>query len=111
MELKHGDAVAGAGWLLAGGVGDRTHRGIEMFAVARESQPDEIALAGRGLVAQPVVGKIAELIVAEIENGNRLARAGFLRAVALVEQRGVTAVGTERDGRRKAVGAAQVAGD
>ena len=45
-----------------------------------------------------------ELIVAEIKNRDGLAGARFLRAVALVEQRGVVAVGAEGDGRGKAVG-------
>ena len=82
-----------------------------MLAVARKRQADEIAL-GRGIVvAQAVVGKVAQLIVAEIENGDRLARTCFLRAVSLIEQRGVMAIGTEGDGRGKAVGAGEIAGD
>ena len=40
-----------------------------------------------------------------------LARAAFLRSVSLVEQRGIAAVGAEGDGRGKAVGAGEIAGD
>src|ERR1035437_6124068 len=82
-----------------------------MFAVARKREADEVALARGILVAQAVVGKVVYLIIAEIENGNRLARARFLRAVSLVEQRGVPSIGAERNGRGKAVGAGKVAGD
>ena len=82
-----------------------------MLAVARECETYEIALARGIVVAQTVVGKIVQLIGAEIENGDRLARAALLGAVSLIEQRGVTAVWAERDGRGKAVGAGEVAGD
>src|SRR5713101_3687436 len=82
-----------------------------MLAVARKRETDEIALARRIIVAQAVVGKIMQLISAEIENGDGLARARFLRAVSLIEQRRVTAIRAERDGRGKAVGAGEVAGD
>src|SRR5260370_19762832 len=81
-----------------------------MLAVAREGEADEIALVRGILVAQAVVGKVVQLIVAEIENGDRLARARLLRAVSLVQQRGIAAIGTERDGSWKTVGAGQVAG-
>src|ERR1019366_4479731 len=82
-----------------------------MLAVARKSEADEVALAGGIVVAQAVDGKVVQLIIAEVENGHRLARAGFLRAVSLVEQRGVPSIGAERNGRGKAVGAGKVAGD
>src|ERR1035441_8407282 len=82
-----------------------------MLAVARKREADEIALAGGIVVAQAVVGKVVQLIIAEIENGNRLARARFLRAVSLVEQRCVPSIGAGRNGRGKAVGAGKVAGD
>ena len=82
-----------------------------MLAVAREREADEIALARGIVVAQAVVGKVVEFIVAEIENGDGLARTRLLRAVSLIEQGGVTAIGAERDSRGKAVGAAEVAGD
>jgi len=52
-----------------------------------------------------------ELVIAEIEDGNLLAGAGLLRAVSLIEQRGVAAVGAERNRRGKAVGAGEVSGD
>jgi len=51
-----------------------------MFTVARKSEANEIALARGIVVAEPVVGKIVQLIVAEIENCDRLARARLLRS-------------------------------
>jgi len=82
-----------------------------MFTVARKkkSEANEIALARGIVVAEPVVGKIVQLIVAEIENCDRLARARLLRSVALIEQRGIAFVGAERNRRGKAVGAGKVA--
>src|ERR1700693_136654 len=82
-----------------------------MFAVARKSQSDEIALARGVVVAEAIVGKIPELIIAEIENRDGLACARLLRAITLVKQRGVAAVRTERDRRRKTVGAGEVSGN
>ena len=82
-----------------------------MLAIARKREADEIALARGIVVAQPVVGKIVQLIIAEIENGDRLARARLLSAVSLIEQRGITAIGAQRNGRGKAVGASEVPGD
>jgi len=64
-----------------------------MFTVARKSEANEIALARGIVVAEPVVGKIVQLIVAEIENCDRLARARLLRSVSLIEQRGIAFVG------------------
>src|ERR1700676_3781819 len=82
-----------------------------MFAVGRKGEADEIALARGVVIAQAIVGKVAQLIIGEVENGDGLARAGFLGAVSLVEQRGVTSVWTERDGSGKAVGAGEVSRD
>src|SRR2546429_3932995 len=82
-----------------------------MLPVGRKREADEITLASGIVVAQAVIGKIAQLIVAEIENADGLARARLLRAVSLIEQRRVTAIWAERDGRGKAVGAGEVAGD
>src|SRR5882762_10035772 len=82
-----------------------------MLAVAREREADEIALASGIIVAQAVVGKIVQLIIAEIENGDGLARTRLLSAVSLIEQRRVTAIMAESDGRGEVVGAGEVAGD
>src|SRR5260370_9644917 len=77
-----------------------------MFAIRRKSEPDKVALPGRLLIAaEAVVGKIAQLIVAEVENCNRLAHTALFGAVSLVEQGGVTPIATQRDGCRIAVGA------
>ena len=48
-----------------------------MLAIARERESDEIALACRLVFAQTVVGKIAQLIIAQVENRDRLTRASF----------------------------------
>ena len=82
-----------------------------MPAVARKREADEVALASGIVIAQPVVGKVMQLIVAEIENGDRLARARLLSAVSLIEESRVTAVRAQRYSRRKAVSAGKVAGD
>src|ERR1700677_1225165 len=82
-----------------------------MHAVGRKRKADEISLARRVFVAQAIVGKIAQLIVAEIENANRLPPAALLCAVALIEQGSVAAVRTEGDGRGKAVRAGNVTRD
>ena len=83
-----------------------------MLAVGREGETDEITLArGRIVGDEPIVRKIVQLIVAQVENGNRLASAGFLRPKPLIEQRGVVAIGAQRDGRGEAVGAREIAGD
>src|SRR6266853_156398 len=79
-----------------------------MFAVGRKSEPDVIALARGIIIAEAVVWKVAQLIVAEIENRDGLAGARLLRAITLVKQRGIAAVRTERDRRRKTVGAGEV---
>jgi hypothetical protein len=52
-----------------------------------------------------------QLIVFEIEDGDRLACAGLLRAVSLVQEGRVTAIGTKRDGGRKTVDAPNVSRD
>ncbi len=82
-----------------------------MLAVARKREADEIALTRGIVVTQPVVGKVAQLIIVEIENGDRLARTRLLSAVSLIEQRCVTAVRAKCNGRWKTVGAGEVAGD
>src|SRR5579863_6435025 len=82
-----------------------------MSAIARKGQPDEVALQGRLFVgAQAFVGKIAHLIVAEVENRNRLSQSASFRPISLIEQRGVTAIGTQGDRRRVAVSASNESG-
>src|SRR5260370_33463096 len=60
--------------------------------------------------AQTVVGNITHLIVDKVEYRNRLSQPALFRAVSLVEQGGVTTIGTHRDRRRVAVSASNKAG-
>ncbi len=62
------------------------------------------------LFAEALVGIVGELIGLQIENGDRLHGQGFLRAIAVVQKRGVAAIRADRDGGGKAVGAADAAG-
>src|SRR5258708_8470741 len=83
-EFVNRDAIARARRFLAGRVGDRSHRGIKMLAVDRKRKADEIALTRGIVVAQPVVGKVVQLIIVEIKNVDRLARTRLLSAVSLI---------------------------
>ena len=60
--------------------------------------------------AEALVGKFDDLIRLQIKNRDRLHGHGFLRAVAVVQERGVAAIRAQCDGRGKAVGAADAAG-
>ena len=66
-KFVHRDSVAGTLRLLARGIGNRAHRRIKMLAVARKRQPNKITLPRGVVVAQPVVRKIAQLIIAQIK--------------------------------------------
>src|ERR1019366_175099 len=82
-ELVHRNAISSAGRLLAGRIGNRSHRRVEVFAVTRESQPDEVALPGRPRGgARAIVRKTAQPIIGEVENRDRLAHAALLRAIS-----------------------------
>ena len=78
-----------------------------MLPIRTEGEANEIALVG--LVAEARIGKFGDLIGVEIQHGDRLLRARLLRAVAVVQQRGVVAIGAEHHRRGEAVGAADAA--
>ncbi len=83
-----------------------------MFAVARKREPDKVAFQRRLFIPpQTLVGEILQPIVAEIENRDRLAHPALLRAISLIEQRGITAIWAERDGGGVAVTTSNEAGD
>ena len=79
-----------------------------MFAIGTENQTEEVALVH--VFAEALVGKFGDLIRLQVENCDRLHGHGFLRAVAVVQERGVAAIRAERDGGGKAVGRADAAG-
>src|SRR5579864_7785178 len=73
-----------------------------MFSVGTEYQTEEVALVH--FFAKALVRIVQKLIGLEIENGDRLHTHRLLRAVAVVEKGGITAIRTKRDGGGKAVG-------
>ena len=66
-----------------------------MSAVGTERQPQEVALMG--IFAEAVIGKIGELIVFQIQDRNGLVLMTLLRAISVVQRRGVAIVRTERN--------------
>ena len=54
-------------------------------------------------LAETVIGKIGELITVQIQNRNGLVRLTLLRAVSVVQRRGVAIVRTERNRGRKTI--------
>src|ERR1017187_10979757 len=75
-----------------------------MLTIRTERQAQEVALVR--FIAQPRVGILDDLVTLQIEHRNGLMRQRFLRAVAIIEQRGIASIRTEHHRRRKAVGAA-----
>ena len=79
-----------------------------MFAIRTEGQAEKITLVH--VFAESLVGIIRKLVRFQVEDGNRLGRVSLLRAVAVVQQRRVAAIGADRDGGGKAVGGGNVSG-
>ena len=103
-EAVDRDAVSRVASFRSRRIGQRTDRRVQMLAVRTERQPEEVALVR--LVAQARVWILGDLVALEIEHRDRLMRQRFLRAIAVVQQRGVAAVRTQHHRRGKAVGAA-----
>ena len=80
-----------------------------MLAIETEGEAEEIGLLG--VAAEAVVGKIAEIVGLQIQDGEGLLFLGGVGAVAAVEEDGELAVGRERGGGGKVVGGAGLAGD
>ncbi len=76
-----------------------------MFSIGAKNEAEEIALVNAFLLAKTLVGKIGKPIRLKIQHSDGLHGHGFLRAIAVVEQRGITPIGAEGDGGGKAVGA------
>lgn len=90
----------------------RSHGCVEMLAIGRKPESDKVTLPGRFFVAtQAIVREIAQLIVAEIKNRDRLSHPALFSAVSLVEQSCLTTIATQRNGRRIAIGASNEAGE
>src|SRR5258708_30858704 len=66
FKLVDGDAVSGAAFFFAEGIGVGSHRSEKMFAVEGKCQTKEISLPG--VVVQPGIRKIGELIGFQIED-------------------------------------------
>ena len=66
-----------------------------MAAVGTENQPEEVALMR--IVAEAVIGKVGELIAFQIQDCNGLVLMTLLRAISVVQRRGVAIVRTERN--------------
>ena len=109
VEGIDGDAVAGAAFFLAEGIGEGSHGGVEVLAVEAEGEAEEIGLAG--VLAKAGVGEIGEIVGCEIEDGKRLFFAGGVCAVAAVKEDRKFSVGRESDGRGEIVDLARMAGD
>ena len=56
-----------------------------------------------GIFAEAVIGKIGELIVFQIQDCNGLVLMTLLRAISVVQRRGVAIVRTERNRRWKTI--------
>ena len=79
-----------------------------MCAIGTKSQAKKITLVR--FFAKAVFRKIRHLICLQVENGDGLLQARFDGAESIVEQRGVPAVGTQRNCFREAVGTLRRAG-
>src|SRR5258708_6018809 len=92
FKLVGGDAVSGAAFFFAEGIGVGSHRSEKTFAVEGKCQTKEISLPG--VVVQSGIRKIGELIGFQIEDRERLvAFCGFVAGV-----RAKTAVEKDSDG-------------
>src|ERR1700723_2580627 len=77
-----------------------------MLAVRTKDQPQKITLIG--LVAQPRVRIIEEMIIREIKYRDGLVRQALLRSVAVIEQCGIAAIRTEGNRSGKTIRAADL---
>ncbi len=105
-EGVNSDSVSGITGPCARWIGQRTNRSIQMLSVGAEGQTNEIALVS--VLGKPCIGKVGDLIGSEIEDRDRLVPQSFLRSMSIIEERGVTSVGTEHHCHWKTVGAANV---
>ena len=91
VKTVNRDSVSGVAWLFAGGVGDGTDRSVKMIAIRAERKANKIALVS--FFGQAIFREIGELVGAQIEYRDGLVCLVLLRAVTVVENRSVAAVG------------------
>ena len=72
-----------------------------MFAVGAKREAEEVGLMSG--VREAGIGKIIQLVSAEIQDGDRLMRLSLLRTVTVVQQCRIATVRAQRDLRGKAV--------
>ena len=72
-----------------------------MLAIEAKSQAEKESLSG--IRTEAVVGKIAEFIGFEIQNGEGLLFAGTVSPIATVEEDGEAAIGRNSGGSRKII--------
>ena len=108
LEVVDGDSVSGASLPFSERIGKRGHGGIEVLAVEAKDQAEEIGLLG--LDAEAIIGKIANCVGFQIEDGEGLFAAGSVGAETAVEEDSVTRIGRDRGGRGEIIDAARIAG-
>ena len=79
-----------------------------MSAVGTERQPQEVALMS--ILGEAIIRKIGELISFEVQNRDGLVCLTLLRAISVVQRRGVAIVGAERESGRKTIDRSHSAG-
>ena len=109
FEAVNGNAVPGASLPLAKGIGERGDRGVQVLAVGAEGQTEKIGLLGAA--AEAFVGKVAEFVGGQIENGEGLLLAGRVGAEAAVEKDREAPIGRDDRSGGKIVDGARVPGD
>ena len=72
-----------------------------MIAVGAEGQPEEVALMR--ILAKAVIGKVGKLIAFQIQDRDGLVRLTLLRAISVVQRRGIAIVRTQRNRDRKTI--------
>lgn len=89
-------------------IGERRHGGVKVLAVEAEDQAEKIGLLG--LDAEAAIGKIANGVGFQIEDGEGLFPAGSVGAETAVEEDSVTRIGRDGGSRGEIIDGARIAG-
>ena len=108
LQAINSDSVPGVARLLALGISKRSHRSVELSAIAAPRQTEEVSLPG--IEAEARVRKVAQLVGRQVQQGNRLLKVGICTAVAVVQDGQISSVRTQRYRGWKAVGALRATG-